>query len=33
MNKLMTGFSGEDIIIATRKLPERFKDERFWKTA
>ena len=27
----MTGFSGEDSIIAKGKLPERFKDERFWR--
>ena len=31
--KLMTGFSGEDSIIATQKVPKRFKDERFWRAA
>ena len=29
----MTEFSGKDSIIETKKDPESFKDERFWKSA
>ena len=30
-NKLMSRLSEQVSIVATRKVPESFKDERFWR--